>query len=267
MPLIETKYGKLYYEIKGRGKKTIMLLHGVALSSRCFYKQIPLLSKKYKLIIVDAQGHGKLQREKVLKRPFWSYYKNISFLIEKLNLKDLILIGHSGGGGLAIKLALTFPKGIKALVLVNTSYKLMDNLARKFFWDIISKLSLNYNGKLRQKVSNFLENIFRLVNKKIKIDKELKLLIEEANNIPKQLVYYEIRDLEKYNLKDELKKIKVPTLIIGGKRDFITPSEMSVELKEKIPNSELILFDGGHLLLVEKNKEVNTEIIKFLEKL
>ena len=69
-----------------------------------------------------------------------------------------------------------------------------------------------------------------------------------------------------HDTRNQLKKIKLPTLILVGKNDELTPPNMAVELNSEIPNSELLIFDqGGHGLYWEVPELFNKTVLDFIE--
>ncbi len=60
-------------------------------------------------------------------------------------------------------------------------------------------------------------------------------------------------------------EIKVPTLILHGKTDRFAPYALAQEMHDRIPGSEMVTFDGGHLFFFGKKKEVAEEVKEFLQ--
>ncbi len=74
-------------------------------------------------------------------------------------------------------------------------------------------------------------------------------------------------DLHDYDVYELLDDIKVPTLIVAGSRDLITPAFLSEEMHRKIPGSELVVFEGsGHMAPWERHEELTSHVRKFADK-
>jgi len=77
----------------------------------------------------------------------------------------------------------------------------------------------------------------------------------------------ELKQLLKFDLKEDLPKIKIPTLILAGKLDVVTPEKDQKVMHELIPNSELHIIRGaGHLVLVTHSDAIIPIIVEFLKK-
>ncbi len=80
-------------------------------------------------------------------------------------------------------------------------------------------------------------------------------------DILNRTVQYALRDTD---LRDELKKINIPTLILHGKKDKICSFDLALQMKAGIKDSQLVSFENsGHSLFLEETKKFNDELIKF----
>ncbi len=74
-------------------------------------------------------------------------------------------------------------------------------------------------------------------------------------------------DLLAYDVTDDLPKIDVPVLVIGGSRDVITPVALSRYMADIIPDAELVILDGcGHMAPFERHEDVTAHVRKFAER-
>ena len=74
---------------------------------------------------------------------------------------------------------------------------------------------------------------------------------------------YALRDTD---LRDDMKKIKIPTLILHGKKDKICSFDLAEQMKAGIPDSLLVAFEhSGHSLFLEETQKFNSELIKFAQ--
>ncbi|MFE4144645.1 alpha/beta fold hydrolase [Peribacillus sp. YIM B13472] len=72
--------------------------------------------------------------------------------------------------------------------------------------------------------------------------------------------------LKTFNLVDQLNQITCPTLVAGGRNEWITPVEASILIAEKIPDSELIIFEKYcHYLFIDENRESISRISSFIK--
>lgn len=93
------------YRTLGRGIKTLLLIHGLGASLEHWYRLVPLLAEEFKLIILDLPGAGRSDKPK--RNYSLDFYTEVlEQFIDQLNLKDIVLVGHSFGGGVALQLAI-----------------------------------------------------------------------------------------------------------------------------------------------------------------
>jgi pimeloyl-ACP methyl ester carboxylesterase len=110
--------GKVFYEVRGRGKP-LVLLHGGIGASEMFGPNLDELAKSRQVVAVHLQGHG---RTPDVDRPlrFELLADDVAALMAKLDLKDVDLMGYSFGGGVALQVVLRHPGAVDRLVLVST---------------------------------------------------------------------------------------------------------------------------------------------------
>lgn len=176
--------------------------------------------------------------------------------IEDLCLKDVVIIGSSMGGGIAMIHTLSNPSKVKAMILCGSSGISNIPLTSGFF-----KRKNYENIKMQTK------NIFH--NKEIPPDE----MMEEIYNL---ILSYEnairairlTKSVRKYKMHSDIMQIKTPTLLIWGKNDPITPPEIGVEFHQLLSNSVLHCLDNcGHVPTQEKPAEVIELIKGFFKKI
>jgi len=270
VPFIKLDGERIFYEVFGSGR-CVVLIHGAWASHKWWKNQIPVLSKRYKVIAVDLRGHG-LSSE--LKKPISidEFSNDIKAILEKEEVEEVALIGWSMGGIISMRYAIE--NDVKALVLIAT------------------RAHKNYRyDPVRDYIERFEENLYKMMSSPYELAKladdnyRTKVLKEElkevlSKNVPRELLDWMIEEIKKfpgdplnvalsvsgYELGDRIKEIKAPTLIIIGDEDKVIDPSLSLRLKE-IPNSEVVVLRGaGHYLILERAEEVNTHIISFLNR-
>ncbi len=220
----------LYYQEKGCGIPFI-LLHGNGEDGGYFKQQIDYFSNSYRMIAVDTRGHGKSPRGSA---PFTmeQFAEDLNNLLLKLNISQVVLLGFSDGANIAMKYAIKYPEKIKALIL--NGGNLNTRGVRKFTQFLIE---LNY------KIKKTFSKISESAKRKMEI---WGLMVNEPN----------IKT-------EEIKSIKIPTLVIAGNKDMIKESH-SREIADTIPNAKLLIIKGNHFIANRKPKAFNKEVEKFL---
>lgn len=244
---------ELFYKVAGDGKP-LLIIHGWGASSMSWIGVVEeMAGKGFKLIIPDLPGFGK----SALPNSAWGtedYADTILKLIKELGLKDFYLLGHSFGGGIALRIA-TEGNGVEKLILCDAAVVREERL------------------DLRQKVSKTLANIGgKLVSKDFpgyRFFEKLVYRLAGAND------YYKaspvMKEVFKKVISEDLRfllpKVRQPCLIIWGSEDKATPLEDAYFLNHEIAGSELKLIEGGRHNPYKTNpKETAEAIIKFLNK-
>lgn len=244
----------LYYKTAGEGKP-FLILHGWGASSFSWMRVIEEMAEKgFKLIVPDLPGFGKSEPP----RSIWGVGEYADFIIsfvKELGFSDFYLLGHSFGGGVALKIAAE--KRVKPLKLL--------------FCD--AALVRGERLNLRQRVSKALT---RAGSKIISKDSRAYVFFEKlAYKLSGTYDYYRANPLMKEifkkvvseDLTHLLPQVDMPCLIIWGEDDQITPIEDGVLFHQAIENSELKIIKGArHNPYKTDPVEVAESIIKFLNK-
>jgi len=111
----------IHCQVSGEGP-AVTLLHGYTGSHQDWARQIPLLSKKYRVVTLDWRGHGKSEAPSAASDySFELLIQDVYSLLRHLGIDKSCIVGHSMGGFIALELALRYPDEVSALVLVDTS--------------------------------------------------------------------------------------------------------------------------------------------------
>jgi pimeloyl-ACP methyl ester carboxylesterase len=182
--------------------------------------------------------------------------KFIHKFIKFKQLSNVVMIGNSLGGHVALVYVLAHPGYVKALVLTGSS-GLYEN---SFGGSFPRRESIDF---VREKVrytfydpnvatEDMVQEIFETINDRHKV---LRILAMAKSAI-------------RHNMKNELRKITMPVSLIWGRDDKITPPDVAEEFNESLPNSELHWVDKcGHAAMMERPHEFNALVAKFLDKI
>ncbi|MFX1449924.1 MAG: alpha/beta fold hydrolase [Promethearchaeota archaeon] len=281
MPYFQADDGaKLYYEIHGKNNsRPILFLHGWGVGSAFFSEQIPPLIKEgYKVITMDARSHGKSDRGSKYIGELEARLLDLMFMdfmnfLEHLNLKEnFTLIGHSAGGGISIVFGsmTELKENIASMIIINSGYTISENPSVLLLWELVPLfVNVLYNPILRTGYKLVLRNDATITALALALQQpreKVRSWIEDITNIPKEQIILEYNNFKRYNIKEHLKEIKCPSLIIGGQLDMVTPVYMSRQMAKEIPNSELYVVPAGHMAMLEVPDLINKKIIEFLSK-
>lgn len=232
-------------------KRPILILHGWG-SRAAAWKEVAdfLMKDGYRVIIPDLPGFGDNPPP---EKPWGldEYTEWVDNFVRKNNLTRFYLLGHSFGGGLAIKYAILFPEKVEKLFLVAAAYARRETL-KKIFLELISKIF---------KIFSFLPfyGLFRRAFYKFIIRRSDYAY---AKGVMKESYLKVINE----DLSSQLAEISAPTVIIWGEKDDITPLKLARFARKNIKNSELVVIeDGGHALELQKPRVLSEKIKNFLQ--
>lgn len=167
----------------------------------------------------------------------------------------MVLVGHSLGGAVVQKVYLTNPEICKGLVLVGTGARL------RVLPDILEGLRKNPE----KAVELILEMGF--AEKGEEYEKKKREFLERAD-----VLHLDLSLCDKFDLLEDYRggkiRIDVPTLIIVGENDRLTPVKYAEFFHKHIPNSKLVVIKGAsHMVMLEKPEEFNEALESFLKEL
>lgn len=214
---------KMYYEIHGQGKPLVLVHGGGSTIQTNFEKIIPLLSQHRKVIAVELQAHGRTS-DRNADLTFEQDADDIAALLKHLNIDKADFFGFSNGGTTTLQIAIRHPEIVDKMILGSALAK--RNGVPDWFWGFMS------NAKLENMPAQLKDGY-----KKVAADTNGLQLMHDRD--AKRMVNF--KDIP----DEQIKTITVPTLIIIGDKDVITP-EHALELHRQIANSELAIIPGGH---------------------
>lgn len=260
----------LHYQDHGSGKP-VVLLHGWPLSEASWENQIPvLLANNYRVIAICRRGFGESSKPSTGYN-YDSFAEDLHQVITKLDLKDITLVGFSMGTGEVARYISTygteriekavFIAGILPALLKTESNP--EGVDRSVFDDMIKECIEDR----AQFMHNFLTDFYShgIVGKKAVSDEMIRYSWTLAMQASK-LATVSCIDSWLEDFRSDVKKITVPSLVIHGSGDKITPIKVcGARLKEMLPGCQYIEIDGGpHGLLASHAEEVNAALVKFL---
>jgi Predicted hydrolases or acyltransferases (alpha/beta hydrolase superfamily) len=208
------------------------------------------------------------------------YASDVEALRIHLGLEKPILMGWSHGGMVVLQFAFTYPESLSKLILYDTSAYLGEFLgdieaavqvfkAESWFEKSFAALKAEWAGEYQTD-----EDMARLWVDEMKFyfkqfDTRAEAYHERTKDLPlyiSPLKTFNDKEAATMDLRPNLKKITVPTLIIVGRHDFITNVAMAEEMVKYIPNARLEIFENsGHFAHVEEPEKFYRLIKEFVE--
>jgi pimeloyl-ACP methyl ester carboxylesterase len=255
---------KIFYKVDYGNKKAIVFLHGLGgnhtswkLITRYFHKA------NYTTIAIDLRGHGRSGKPKGKEQyDIVNFAKDLKLVLEAEKINSAVFVNHCFSSIVALKFYDIYPHMVEKLVLLAPVYmnilndrRILKRLSPAFYFmlNIISEHSL----KLRKKFVYPDYSIFH--------DRGyIYFLYNDILGMP--LYSYAASHLAIY--KEDIKKlskIKVPTLIITGNKDWITPPSLIRRHYDKMRNVEFVLTKEDHLIPIRDPIVVCKEIEMFIK--
>lgn len=232
MPTVRVDDITMYYEIHGEGEPLVFIA-GLATDITLYEGMIRKLARGYRVIAFDNRGVGRTDKPDI---PYSIdlMAEDTAGLLAALGIPRAHILGVSMGGRIATALALRHPERVMSLILVST---------------IVTPLSLPWWGRSLTVLRTM--PLLRAIGKKYP---------SPAYAVIRQRVAS-----RRYDARDRLHEIRVPTLILHGKKDRTAPYPVAEQMHAGIRGSQMIAFGGGHLFLFVRQRQFLDAVVAFLD--
>lgn len=253
MPFVQGTHYTFHRPKETSARPPLILIHG---AGGCFLSWHPYLRRldNETVYTLDLPGHG---RSKGTGRQSIEEYANdILCFIESLTLQKAIIAGHSMGGAMALTLALDHPEKLAALMLFGTGAKLRVSP---------TILEMAKDPHTYQDAVEMTNTYCFSVNAPPDL---VELSRKNMMKLTPSAFLGDFQACDQFDITDKLSEINLPTLILCGKQDVMTPPKYSQFLNDIIQNSEIhLIADAGHMIMLEKPDEVANLMKQFLDSL
>jgi pimeloyl-ACP methyl ester carboxylesterase len=248
MALTVKEENSFRYVEEGQGP-VLLLLHGLFGALSNWEGVVNAFSKKYRVIIPMLPIYEMPVREAGLE----GLCKFLEDFIALKKLDNMILIGNSLGGHVALIYTLKNADKVQKLILTGSSGLFEDSMGGSY------PKRGNYEY-IRERVS------YTFYNPEVATKELIDEVFEITNSIPKCLRIVAIaKSAQRNNLSDQIPQIKIPTLLVWGLNDTITPPLVAHEFNRLIPNSQLRFIDKCcHAPMMEHPEKFNEIVEEFL---
>lgn len=261
MPKISIGDCSLYYEEHGSGDP-LLLVPGLGGVGAAFFKQIPELSKHYRVIVHDHRGCGQSDQP-VMKYSVEQMTHDVLHLMDKLKIERAHLLGHSTGGAIGQIIAIEQPQRLKKLVLSST-WTHCDGFFTRIFE--ARHALLKHAGPMA-----YMRGTTAVLYPAWWVAQNDRMLAEQekqqvASFQPAEVVLSRIEAIMAFDRREQLSRIRTPTLVSVAADDNVTPAYFSEALAKAIPGAKLKVFSrGGHLLYHVIDREYTQAMLEFLK--
>ena len=237
----DNHFASLYYKELGQGVPLVML-HGNGESHQIFGRLSELMSRHYRVILMDSRGHGASKlRDTVRAQELTtsSMADDVVQVMDVLHVPKAVILGFSDGANVALEAASRYPDKVLAVVAVSgnalprgmTAVSYAQVKAGYGFWRVMEKLSLPQGMKERAVSGRQLNGLMA--------------------NWP-------------HLTAEKLSLIQAPVLLLTGRRDMIRPRH-SLWMGEQIPDAKVVFVKGAdHFTLLKKERAYAGHIVRWL---
>ena len=247
------------YTDNGKGDTTLLFVHGWCINKSYWANQVSYFGRKYRVVTIDLPGFGQSGKNRTVWNAV-SYGRDVDSVISQLNLKNVVVIGHSMAGDIVLEAAVNAPGKVIGLVGVD-NFKNVNNSAPS------KKDTADYEQAINQLKHNFKQTAFQYFNQdlfyKTTADSIKKRILADVAKADTAIATacMQLSDF------DEVKK-----LIASGKKLYLINSDVTLTNSaglraNKIPYQVKFIHAVGHFPMVEKPDEFNKALGEIIAEL
>jgi pimeloyl-ACP methyl ester carboxylesterase len=230
-------------------RETILFIHGAGGSQLSWGLQKGFFEREFNPVLIDLPGHGESGGnggENIRK-----YADHVYSFLKTLGLQQSFLVGHSMGGAIVQTLAVSRPEMIRGIVLAGTGARL------KVIPAVLNGIKNDFEETVR--------NIVRFAFSRKAPQEMIDAGIERLMKCQPEVLYGDFLACDRFDLIKDVGRIHLPTLILCGEEDEMTPVKYSEFLHQQIQSSELeVLPNAGHMVMMESPEAFNRKVREFV---
>jgi len=232
-------------------RPSIVFVHGAGGDRKSW---LPLLHEisKFNLhgIALDLPGHG--QSPGAGFRSISNYVRIVESFIQKAGLVSPVLAGHSMGGAVALSCGLEFPEKLRGMILIATGSRL------RVKESILEGVQRNFESA----ASEIIQYAYSATASSGLVEEGRRQLLECGAEV----VFGDFTACDAFNEMERIEGISLPSLVVCGEDDVLTPPKYSHYLADKISGTNLqIIPEAGHMVMIEKPGQVGQAIYGFIQ--
>lgn len=253
LPYVNIDRVKYHYSAETPGGaepgQAVLFIHGAGGSHALWSFQVTGLGRRYLAMAVDLPGHG--LSEGSASDSIERYREFIRQFAECLLGFPFFLAGHSMGGAVALDFALCYPDRLAGLILMGTGARLR----------VLPAILEAFKSGVMP------DNIAGALYRPGTPEEVISAAEEEIRNSDPMVYYKDFAACNRFDVSARLGEISLPTLVLTGDKDIMTPVKYGKYLAEHIKGAVFeIIEDAGHMLMLEQPSRVNRALSDFLQK-
>ena len=253
---------KISYDVQGEGQPVLVFVHGWSCSKEYWKQQVAHFTKKHKVVTIDLAGHGNSgQHRKVYSLD--GFAQDVKAVIEAVNPKKVILIGHSFGGEIVAYTAMLEPEKVIGIIGADTLHNLDETFSKEEGCKLIGLDE--FKKDFKPAVKKFVKQMMvKDVNQEL-----LNWIIYDMSSAPPEVA---ISSLDEYvgaiadkKMINIFREVKVPVICINAD---LWPTNIEANRRYMMSFDVKIMKGVGHFVMLEDPEKFNKlleEVIKELE--
>ena len=260
MPTVTTNGIRLHYEERGSGDPLILIM-GLGAPGSLWEEHVAAYEQYFRCILIDNRGAGKSDQP---TGPYTTKMmaEDTAGLMQTLGIPKARVAGLSMGSGIAQELALSYPQMVRSLVLISSWSRC----------DLYTKTIFDHFKKMRALAtpSDFTQLLQLWIATPGYYEDHFDKMVQDQIHAKEsfmglQAFMAQCDACSEHNTYDRLDQLRIPTLLTVGDADIFTPLRLTVEMDERMPSSQVLVFDGkGHIHHWENSERFNAQTLQFL---
>lgn len=270
---------KIYYEVRGEGQP-LVLAYGIGCVMNHWIHQVRHFSKDYATILLDYRGHHKSETPAdPAQMSIDALARDLEMLLDHLDLHTASFWGHSFGTQVLIRAYDLYPERFSNLIFING---FAGNPIRKMFggdtadhvfrllksgYDVLpDTLGFLWRVAVTNPLAIQLSALLGGFNLHLTALKDIEIYARGVAGLDLTAFFTLFESMMNYDGRSVLPRIETPTLIIGGKKDSVTPLDVQEDIHRLITGSQILIApQGTHCTQLDMPDLVNMRIEQFLK--
>lgn len=232
------------------GTRPVLLLHRAGGSSRDWQAQLDVVGEHRRIVAPDLPGHGRSPGPALLE--IRDMAEAVASLLRRAGLRDVVAVGHSMGGAVALELSLSWPLLVSELVLIASGARL--RVAQPMIEAIRDRFDLVPDLMARM--------LFSSRTPRAVIEAQIPVIFDA----PAEVILADLEACHRFDAEPRLGELTIPVSVLTAKDDFLTPPRLGRRLAERVRDGRFQVVPGaGHLIPQEAPEVVNAAILRASE--
>lgn len=262
MPYVENEGTKIYWDERGKGEETLLLIMGLGSASDMWYRLLPIFAERYRTIFFDNRGVGQSYAQ---AGPYsiTDMAKDAAAVMDAAGVSSAHVLGFSMGGFIAQEFALGYTERVRRLVLASTACG-----GSRVVWAAPEVLIALEAKGVKTREEGFWMTVpynYHSSTHRALIEEDLAVTLRSP--LKRESYQAQLHAIMAWEgTYSRLKNLHVPTLVLHGDSDQLIPTENGRVLGRAIPGAELVLIEGaGHRFMTDKLEKAGHVILSFLD--